>query len=91
MSVVGGGTAGGRLSVSRALHPMGVMTLYLTIDSVVGGTEYFTVYRLRTILRRRRGRFGIAEMSLSRSSCISALGRPSSLPRGPYPRGGEGS
>ena len=45
MSVVGGDTAGGRLSVSRALHPMSAKTLYLTIDSFGDGT----VYRLRTI------------------------------------------
>ena len=50
MSVVEPGRLGDRLSVSHAPHPMGVETLYLTIDFVVGGTEYFTVYRLRTIL-----------------------------------------
>ena len=76
MSVVGGGTAGDRLSVSRALHPMGAMTLYLTIDFVLGVTVIITVYRLTTILGRRRGCFGIAEMSHSRSDCIPALGRP---------------
>ena len=80
MSVVEPGRLGDRLSVSRAPHPMGVETLYLTIDFVGGGTEYFTVYRLRTILGSRRRWFDVVELSHSRSSCIIALGRPSSLP-----------
>ena len=49
MSVVESGRLGDRLSVGRALHPMGAMTLYYTIDSFVDGTVYLTVYRLRTI------------------------------------------
>ena len=59
------------------------MTLYLTIDFVVGGTEYFTVYRLRTILGSRRGWFDVVELSHSRSSCIVVLGRPSCQPEEP--------
>ena len=59
---------------------MGVMTLYLTIDFVVGGTEYFTVYRLRTILGSRRGWFDVVELSLSCTSSVSGLGRPSCWP-----------
>ena len=54
--------------------------LYLTIDFVLGVTVYFTVYRLRTILGSRRGWFDIVELSHSRFSCISELGRPSSQP-----------
>ena len=67
-------------SVSHALHPAGATMLYLTIDFVMGGTEYSTVYRLRTILGSRRGWFDVVELSHSRSSCIIALGRPSSQP-----------
>ena len=55
MSVVEPDRLGDRLSVGRVPHPMGVQTLYLTIDSFGGGTEYFTVYRLRTISGSRRG------------------------------------
>ena len=83
MSVVEPGRLGDRLSVSRALHPMGVMTLYFTTDFVMGGTEYFSVYRLRTILGSRRGWFDVVELSHSRYSCITALGRPSCLPEEP--------
>ena len=62
---------------------MDAKTLYLTIDFVVGGTVYFTVYRLRTILGSRRGWFDIVELSLSRTSCIVLFGRPSCLPQEP--------
>ena len=59
---------------------MAAQTLYLTIDSVVGGTVYLTVYRLRTIWGSRRGWFDIVELSLSRTSCIVKPGRPCSQP-----------
>ena len=59
---------------------MAAKTLDLTIDSVAGGTVYFTVYRLRTILGSRRGWFDLVELSLSRTSCIVIPGRPSSQP-----------
>ena len=66
--------------MSRAPHPVDAETLYLTIDSVMGGTVYVTVYRLRTISGSRRGWFDIVELSLSRTSCIGKSGRPSSQP-----------
>ena len=43
---------------------------HLTIDPFLGMTEIFPIYRPRTILRRRRGCFGLAETSSSRSSCF---------------------
>ena len=55
-------------------------TLSFTITLFLGVTVIIVVYRLRIILGRRRGCFGIAEMSHSRSSCIPALGRPSDWP-----------
>ena len=80
MSVVESGRLGDRLSVGRALHPMGALTLYLTIDSFGGGTVYLTVYRLRTISGSRRGWFDVVELSLSCTSSVSGLGRPSCWP-----------
>ena len=83
MSVVEPGRLGDRLSVSRAPHPMGVETLYLTIVFVGGGTDHFTVYRLRTISGSRRGWFDVVELSYSRTSSISGLGRPRCQPEEP--------
>ena len=91
MSVVGPGRAGDCLSVSRALHPTGVTMLDFTIDFVMGGTEYSTVYRLRTILGSRRRWFDVVELSHSRSSCIAELGRPSSQPEDSIHREGKGA
>ena len=83
MSVVESGRLGDRLSVGPARRPMSAMTLYLTIVYFRGGTVYLTVYRLRIILGSRRGWFDVVELSHSRSSCIPALGRPSSWPEEP--------
>ena len=44
--------------------------LRFTITLFLGATMIIMVYRLRTILGRRRGCFGVAEMSHSRSSCV---------------------
>ena len=44
--------------------------LRFTIDPFLGVTMIIMVYRLGTILRRRRGCFGLAETSSSRSSCV---------------------
>ena len=76
MSVVGCGTAGDRLSVSHALHPAAATMLDLTTDPVLGLTVNFTVYRPRTIFGSRRGWFDVVELSYSRTSSISGLGRP---------------
>ena len=54
-----------RVAVSPALHLVKATMLYLTILFVLGMTVNFTVYRHRTIQGRRRGRFGLAEMSHS--------------------------
>ena len=51
--------------MSLALHLVKATMLYLTILFVLGLTVILTVYRLRAIPGRRRGRFGIAEMSHS--------------------------
>ena len=45
-------------------------TLRFTIDLFLGVTMIIMVYRLRIILGRRRGCFGVAELSRSRSSCV---------------------
>ena len=54
-----------RVAVSPALHLAKATMLYLTILLVLSMTVNFTVYRHRTIQGRRRGRFGLAEMSHS--------------------------
>ena len=54
-----------RVAVSPALHLVKATRLYLTIVFFLGMTVNFTVYRHRTIQGRRRGRFGLAEMSHS--------------------------
>ena len=59
---------------------MGVMTLYLTIGFFGDGTVYLTVYRLRIISGSRRGWFDVVELSLSCTSHVSGLGRPSCWP-----------
>ena len=74
----------------RAAPDVGHDDLNFTIVFSLGMTIYFTVYRPRTILRRRRGCFSLAETPPSRSSCFQALGRPQPLARNSY-RAGEGS
>ena len=54
-----------RVAVSPAVHLVKATMLYLTIVFFLGMTVNFTVYRHRTIQGRRRGRFGLAEMSRS--------------------------
>ena len=83
MSVVEPDRLGDRLSAGRAPAPMAVQTLYLTFDSVRDGTVYLTVYRLRIISGSRRGWFDVVELSLSCTSSVSGLGRPSCWPEEP--------
>ena len=52
-----------RVAVSPALHLVKATTLYLIILFVLSMTVNFTVYRRRTIQGRRKGCFGLAEMS----------------------------
>ena len=54
-----------RVAVSPALHKVKATMLSLIIVFFLGMTVNFTVYRHRTIQGRRRGRFGLAEMSHS--------------------------
>ena len=70
---------------------MAAQTLYLTIDFVMGGTVYLTVYRLRTISGSRRGWFDVVELSSSCTSFVSGFGRPHSQPEECNHGGEEGS
>ena len=65
-----------RVAVSPALHLVKATRLYLTIVFFLGMTENLTVYRHRSIQGRRRGRFGIAEMSHSPPLASSHLAGP---------------
>ena len=101
MASLAGGTTGGvhQVSVLLAIFvSLGTLTVLLVKASALsittvlslGMTIYFTVYCPRTILRRRRGCFSLAETPPSRSSCFQALGRPQLLARNLY-RASEGS
>ena len=101
MTPLAGGTTGGvhQVSVLLAIFvSLGTLTVLLvkasafsfTIGLFLGMTIYFTVYCPRTILRRRRGCFSLAETPPSRSSCFQTLGRPQLMARNLY-RAGEGS
>ena len=101
MTPLAGGTTGGvhQVSVLLAIFvSLGTLTVLLvkasafsfTIGLFLGMTIYFMLYCPRTILRRRRGCFSLAETPPSRSSCFQALGRPQLLARNLY-RAGEGS
>ena len=81
VNVVGGSTVGVVHQVSALLAifvSLGTLAALLVkasafcfaIDLILGMTEIFTIYRPRTILRRRRGCFSLAETSSSHSSCF---------------------
>ena len=87
MTPLAGGTTGGvhQVSVLLAISvSLGTLTVLLvkasafsfTTDLFLGMTIYFMVYCPRTILRRRRGCFSLAETPPSRSSCFQEFGRP---------------
>ena len=72
-----------RVAVSPAVHLVKATMLYLTIVFFLGMTVNFTVYRHRTIQGRRRGRFGLAEMSHSPPFASSHLAGPAACHKDP--------
>ena len=69
-----------RVAVSRALHLVRAVTLYLTIVFVLGFAMNSKLYCPRTIQRETKGTFRPSRNVPLGSFCISALGRPCSLP-----------
>ena len=62
--------------MSRVLHLVKAVMLYLTILFVLGFTMYSKLYRPRTIQRETKGTFRLSRNVPLGSGCISALGRP---------------